>query len=167
MNDTRQVAGTSHDAAVSAGLPRDAVPGKVCYNETMNITGSNHDAAVSAGLSRFAAFGGRMTKSRSTSLHKCLIHDSGCTRSLVDESHPSVMSRRLVENLPCVRGIESGNLKPIGLEDISLGKFVMKDCLLVPSGNSSLISAREVAEKLGYISVISRRLVKRTARLEA
>jgi hypothetical protein len=158
MNDTRQVAGTSHDAAVSAGLPRDAVPGKVCYNETMNITGSNHDAAVSAGLSRFAAFGGRMTKSRSTSLHKCLIHDSGCTRGLVDE---------IVENLPCVRGIESGNLKPIGLGDISLGKFVMKDCLLVPSGNSSLISAREVAEKLGYISVISRRLVKRTARLEA
>jgi hypothetical protein len=98
-----------------------------------------------------------MNTSRSTSLQDYLIHDSGCTRSLVDEHHASVSNRRMVKNLPYISGVGNGRLQPIGLGDLNLGKFVMQDCLLVPSGNFSLISARELAEKLGYISILGPR----------
>jgi hypothetical protein len=52
MNDTRQVAGTSHDTAVSAGLPRDAVPGKVCCKESEKFCCNRPASAGALGVDK-------------------------------------------------------------------------------------------------------------------
>jgi hypothetical protein len=82
-----------------------------------------------------------------------LIADSGCTHSLVAEGHPSVVRSRSADGrLQDIQGI-GGSLTPIGLADVATGKFVLNNCLLVPAGNLSLLSARQIADELGYVSV--------------